>query len=259
MSEHVQINVADGCLTIELARPERKNALTAAMYRALHLALQDADHRDDVRVVVLHGQPECFSAGNDLAEFSAIATGSTDPGRDVEDFLLSLARLCKPLVVAVNGVAVGIGTTLLLHADFVIAGESARFQLPFVNLGLCAEGGSSLLLPLRAGHLGAAKLLLLGEMIDAAEARAMGIVSEVVADGESLTRARAIAERLCALPVAALQATKQLMKSEFSGRVESAMQDEFHHFRKLLFGPAAREALAAFAERRPPDFRAAGA
>lgn len=258
MSDNILIRESDGCLQLSLNRPDKKNALTRAMYQALRDALLNAEHRDTVRVVRLDGLPGMFCAGNDLADFLAYANGAT-ADRSVEDFLTALTRLTKPLVAVVRGPAIGIGTTMLLHADVVIASDTARFQTPFASLGLCAEGGSSVLMPLRMGHAQAARMLLLGETVDSAFARDTGLISLSCTEDEIDLVAERTVQRLLALPLASLQATKRLMKAHWADAVESAMQEEFHAFRRLLTGPAAREALTAFAEKRQPDFRKVGA
>ena len=161
MSEQIVTRIEDGICRIEICRPEKRNALTASMYAAMADALDAAEHDAEVRVILIHGQPGAFTAGNDLSDFLANPPVDESPQPPVFRFLKTFAHLTKPFVAAVSGVAVGVGTTMLLHCDLVYAGESARFQLPFVNLGLCPEAGSSLLLPLLAGHVRAAELLLL--------------------------------------------------------------------------------------------------
>ena len=256
MSEHIVTECRDGILRIEIRRPEKKNALTAPMYAALAEALEVADRDAAVRVVLIHGQPGAFTAGNDLGDFLA------DPPLGAEApvfrFIHGLRRLEKPLVAAVGGIAVGIGTTLLLHCDLAYCGAGARFQLPFVRLGLCPEAASSLLLPRLAGHVRAAELLLLGEPFDAVKAHDIGLVNEVLPDDNVLARATEQAQALAALPAAALRLTKRLLKAADADRVRLTMDEEAAHFRVLLESPAAKEAFAAFLEKRKPDFSRVG-
>ena len=241
-----------GILSIELNRPEKKNAITIAMYRALGDALQAASADPGVRVVLLQGKPEVFTSGNDVADFLA------DPPRDKDfapfRFLRVLGHFDKPLVAAVSGAAVGIGTTMLLHCDLVYAAAGARFQLPFVNLGLVPEAASSLLLPRLAGWQKAAELLMLGESFTAETARAIGLVNQVVAPEKLLETAMAAARALAAKPPAALRVTKALMKQALVAKVDDAMSREIREFMERLRSPEAKEAFSAFLEKRKPDF-----
>jgi enoyl-CoA hydratase/carnithine racemase len=244
--------LAEGVLEVEMRRPEKRNALTASMYGALADAFDSARGNPAVRVVLIRGQPDAFTAGNDLGDFlAAPPTGEDAP---VFRFLHGLRTLEQPLLAAVNGCAVGVGTTLLLHCDLAYCGTGARFQLPFVNLGLCPEAASSLLLPLIAGHRRAAEMLLLGEAFDAAKAREVGLVNAVLADDQVVAHTAAQARRLVAQPAAALRLTKKLLKSAHAELVRKTMDDEAAHFRTRLASPEAREAFAAFFEKRPADF-----
>lgn len=237
---------------IAFNRPQRRNAITAAMYEALAAAFGQADADPAVRVVLLHGQPEAFTAGNDLGDFMERPPVAEDT--PVFRFLRTMAAARKPVVAAVNGPAVGIGTTLLLHCDLVYAGEDARFQLPFVPLGVVPEFASSYLLPRFAGYHRAAELLLLGEPFGAAEALAAGIVTRVVPAAEALDAAWRAAEKLASLPAQSVRLTKELMRRADREAVAAQMRLEGEHFRRMLGEPAAREALAAFREKRKPDF-----
>jgi enoyl-CoA hydratase/carnithine racemase len=241
-----------GVLRVQMNRPEKKNAITRAMYAALADALREAGHDAAVRVVLITGAAGVFTAGNDLGDFL------DDPPRDesapVFRFLRGISTFEKPIVAAVAGAAVGIGTTMLLHCDFVYAAEDARFSLPFVNLGLCPEAASSLLLPLAAGYHRAAELLLLGEPFDARRAEACDIVTRVVPAERLEDTALAAARKLAALPPAALRASKALMKRSLAPRVEDAMAAERDAFSARLRSPEAKEAFNAFFERRKPDF-----
>jgi enoyl-CoA hydratase/carnithine racemase len=234
-------------------RPDKRNALTAEMYEALAGAVREAEADASVRVVLFHGTREAFTAGNDLRDF--IARPPAGEQAPVFRFLRTVADAAKPLVAAVNGPAVGIGTTLLLHCDLVYAGEDARFQLPFTRLGLVPEFASTYLLPLAAGHRRAAELLLLAEPFDAACALEAGIVTRVVPADDALGAAWDAAERLAALPAAAVLHTKALMKQAHRVAVGAQLGAEGEHFRRMLGEPAAREAFAAFLAKRAPDFR----
>lgn len=252
MSEHIHTELTSGVLRIEMRRPEKKNALTGPMYAAMADALERAAREDAVRVVLIHGQPGVFTAGNDLADF--LDGPADDPDRPVFRFLRAIAAAPKPLIAAVTGNAVGVGTTMLLHCDLVYAGEGARFQLPFVNLALCPEAASSLLLPRLAGHPRAAELLFFGEPFDAAKAREIGLANAVLPDAGVFAHALARAQKLATLPAASLRETKRLMKQGIAALVPQAMQDEGEIFRRQLASPAAKEAFSAFLEKRKPDF-----
>ena len=244
----------DGVLRVEIRRPEKKNALTGPMYAQLADAFEAAERNPEVRVVLIHGQPGMFTAGNDLTDFLEHPPVTEDPPPPVFRFLRGFPKLSKPLVAAVSGVAVGIGTTLLLHCDLVYAGESARFQLPFVKLGLCPEAASSLLLPVLAGHVRAAEILLLGEPFGADQAREIGLINAILPDARVLDHAMAQARKLAAQPAASVRLTKQLMKRAQAALVEDTMREEGRHFRTRLISPEAKEAFTAFFEKRKPDF-----
>jgi enoyl-CoA hydratase/carnithine racemase len=252
MEPPIITEVADNILRIQINRPEKKNALTVAMYADMAAALERAAHEPSVRVVLIHGRPDVFSSGNDLMDFMKDPPTSED--RPVFQFLRGIASAAKPIVAAVNGPAIGIGTTMLLHCDLVYAGASARFQLPFVSLALVPEAGSSLLLPAAIGHLRAAELLMLGEPFTAAKAREYGIVTDVVADEEALGTAMAAAKKLVAKPPASLRLTKMLMKKGLAESVAKHMGEEGVHFAHQLHSPEAAEALKAFFEKRAPDY-----
>jgi enoyl-CoA hydratase/carnithine racemase len=249
---NIQVETRDAILTISLHRPEKKNALSLAMYGAMTTALRAGQADAAVRAVVLQGTADCFTSGNDIADF---VSGPT-PERlaPIFDFLGTLSTYEKPVVAAVNGLAVGIGTTMLLHCDLVCAGESARFQLPFVNLGLVPEAASSLLLPRLAGYHRAAEMLMLGEMFSAATAREVGLVNRVAPDGECQAAARELAGKLAARPAAAVRLTKSLLKKGLAAQVRETMAEEGNLFAARLQSPEAAEAFAAFLERRKPDF-----
>ena len=251
MAEHIIVSVQDRVLTLRLDRPEKKNALTLGMYRGMIEALQQAEADPAVRVVLITGTADCFTAGNDLMDFANAKPGETSPAIT---YLQTLAAAQKPVIAAVAGVAVGIGTTMLLHCDLAYAASGARFQLPFVNLGLCPEAGSSVLLPALMGHRRAAELLLFGEPFSAEAACALGIVNAVLPASELLATATAKAQQLAEKPPSALRTTKALLKHSAAGTIADAMARETEKFAALLQGPEAREAMMAFMQRRKPDF-----
>jgi len=241
----------DRVLSIRMDRPEKKNALTRTMYIAMTDALRQAEANAAVRAILITGTADCFTAGNDLVDFANAAPGESSPAIA---FLQTLAAAEKPVVAAVNGTAIGIGTTMLLHCDLVYAASSARFQLPFVNLGLCPEAASSFILPRMMGHHRAAELLFLGAPFGAGTARELGIVNEVYADRDLLAEAKSKAAQLAEKPPTALRITKALLKHTTAGAKAEAMEREAKQFLMLLQGPEAREAMTAFMQRRKPDF-----
>ncbi len=237
---------------IRFDRPERKNALTRAMYAAAAEALSQADDDPAVRAVAFAGAGGVFTSGNDLADFAKDPPRSKDT--PVFRFLLALVRAKKPVLAAVEGPAVGIGTTMLLHCDLVTAGRSARFHMPFVRLGLCPEGASSFFVPRQAGFARAARWLLLGEPFGAEDARDAGFVAEVTDDGGAEAALRALADDLVTLPPAAVRETKALLRAPVREAVEAALHREGARFLERLRSPEAQEAFAAFFARRTPDF-----
>ena len=236
---------------VELARPEKKNAFTGEMYAQFAGALAAADADGQVRVVLIHGSPECFSSGNDVNDFLKRDLGTQSPAFRVFDVLPNVA---KPIVAAVGGPAVGIGTTMLLHCDLVYAASNARFQLPFVPLGIVPEFGSTYLLPLLAGYQRAAELLLLGQPFTAEKAKEAGLVTEVVSPAELFAKAKAGAAALAALPPESIRLTKQLMKKRYGRALGEAIAEEGRIFTERLSSPEAKEAMSAFLEKRKPDF-----
>ena len=251
MSEHIKIETADGVMTLVLARPEKKNALTDAMYKALADALTAANHDPAVRAILIRAEGDLFTAGNDLGEFATRKAGDAKPG-NVTRFLRALAHLAKPLVAAVQGRAVGVGTTMLLHCDQVVLAENAKLTTPFVGLALVPEAGSSRFLPARIGHVRAFSMFALGEEVDAEKALDWGLANRVVALDALDAAGRDIAVRLAKQPLGALMTTKRLMID--TGAITEQMDRETLEFSARLVSPEAREAFAAFAERRPPNF-----
>ncbi len=236
---------------IGIDRPKKKNSLTAQMYSELASGFNAADSDESVRVIVFHGSEDCFTAGNDLQDF--LADPPTGPDSPVYQFLRALAENRKPIIAAVAGHAVGIGTTALLHCDLIVASTNAQFRLPFTDLGLCPEAGSSVLLPATVGFKKAAELLLTGAPFSAADGLAMGLVNKVT-DGSALTEALTIARVLAAKPPAAVMLTKKLLKQSTRDLVAATMENEAQEFVQRLQSPEAKEAFSAFVEKRPPDF-----
>jgi enoyl-CoA hydratase/carnithine racemase len=242
--------------TIEIARPEKKNALTMAMYQAMADALVAAREQPEVRAVLITGQPGIFTSGNDLEDFMQRPPQGADS--PVFRFMQALRDCDKPVVAAVTGGAIGIGTTMLLHCDFVYVSDEARLAMPFVALGLVPEFASSLIVPRLMGHVKAAEKLLLGDPMSAAEAVDCGIANAVLPAGEVLAQARRVAERFEHLPPDAVRASKRLMRAGEDAAVRGAIASEGEVFAKQLRSPEAREAFQAFFEKRKPDFSRAG-
>jgi len=237
---------------IRFDRLDKKNAITAEMYAQLGAALAAADGDSQVRAVLLHGSAECFTSGNDVTDFLNIQRRpGASPARALFD---ALPNMKKPVVAAVGGPAVGIGSTMLLHCDLVFATPSARFQLPFVPLGIVPEFGSTFLLPLLAGYQRAAKLLLLGQPFTAQEALEAGIVTEVVPGEKLLEHAFQVCSALAALPPESIRLTKRLMRARYTETLAATIDEETRIFTERLSSPEAKEAMSAFLEKRKPDF-----
>lgn len=237
---------------VRFDRLDKKNAITTEMYVQLAEALAAADAERDVRAILLHGSADCFTSGNDVADFlQRPPSGEDSPTWRLLEVMPSLK---KPLVAAVGGPAVGIGATMLLHCDLVYAAPGARFQFPFVHLGIVPEFGSTFLLPLYAGYQRAAQMLLLGQPFDAQKAYEAGIVTEIVAQESLLQAAEKAAAALAALPPESIRLTKRLMKARHAKTVAEVISEEGRIFRERLGSPEAREALSAFLEKRKPDF-----
>ncbi len=248
----IRTELHDRVVTFAFSRPEKKNAITAAMYQSLADGLADAALNDAVRVIVITGDGGAFTAGNDLEDFlQRPPQGDDSP---VAQFMRVLRTQPKPVIAAVPGLAIGIGTTLLLHCESVYAAEGARFAMPFAQLGLCPEFASSVLLPRIAGYQRAAEKLLFGEAFDAQEAERMGLVNRVLPADELLPYAQSRAAQLAALPAESLRVSKQLMKADLQTPVAAAMLSEMQHFTRLLDGPDAKEAFSAFLQKRKPSF-----
>ncbi|MGY8666753.1 enoyl-CoA hydratase [Bradyrhizobium sp. UFLA05-109] len=252
MTEHVRTEMTNGVLTLTLTRPDKKNALTDAMYGKLADTIEGAETDPSVRVILIRGEGDMFTAGNDVSEFAAVATGKSEGSRNVVRFIQSLARCTRPLVAAVQGRAVGVGTTMLLHCDLVVLADNALLSTPFVSLALVPEAASSLLMPLRIGHVRAYEMFALGEAVPAKTALEWGLANRVVALDKLDAEAAALAERLAKQPAGALIATKRLMRN--GEALVAQMTAESEQFAQRLRTAEAGEAFLAFAERRPPDF-----
>jgi enoyl-CoA hydratase/carnithine racemase len=243
---------ADGVLFVELNRPEKLNAMTSDMYLELADIFNNAAKDDEIRVVLWHGAGTAFSAGNDMADFLANPPAATESPQS--RLMNALVDFYKPIVAAVRGPAIGGGTTMLLHCDFVYASETAKFQMPFINLAVPPEFGSTSLLPLAVGHLRSTELVLLGSSFDASRAAELGLVTGVVSDDTLLKVATETALELAAKPVEALQVSKRLLKDPFRAQIKAAIEAENEAFSMAVRSDEAREALTAFMERRPPAF-----
>ena len=245
-------DIDGGVMTITLNRVDKKNSITSAMYASLADALQQAADDSAIRVALLLGQETIFCAGNDIGDFLNHPPTTTD--LPVHRFLRGIAGFPKPIIAAVCGAAVGVGTTMLLHCDLVYAGDNAVFSLPFVNLGLCPEAASSLLLPQMLGYHRAAEMLLFGEPIKADAALAMGLVNRVVPPAQANALAQAQAKKLTSKPMSSLLEIKRLVKKAQASLVMERMAEEGASFARMLQEPAAKEAFTAFWEKRKPDF-----
>lgn len=253
-NEHILTELQDRVFTLRLNRPDKKNALTQAMYTAMADAVEKADQDEDVRVILITGTDDCFSSGNDLQDFLSLPP--TTPDAPVLRFMLALSKVQKPVVAALNGPAVGIGTTILFHVDLAYAGETTRFHMPFVNIGICPEYASSLLLPRNIGHVQAAELVMLAEPFTAARALECKLINAVLPNDQVLAHARAKALKLAQQPPQALRTTKMLLKKWDRAQVAEAILFEAQHFGAMLKGAEAREAVTAFIQKRKPDFSA---
>ena len=256
MSEHLLVTRNNRCLTLSLNRPEKKNALTGEMYAALHQQLELARTDGNVRVVVLKGEGGIFTSGNDLLDFRrTLESGIPLIETSALRFMHALVNFPKPVVAAVEGMAIGIGATLLLHCDLVVATDDSRFHLPFLQLGLVPEYASSRLLPRLAGRAKASRYLMLCEPFDAHTAHELGLVSHVCKATELDATTNAITNQLAALPAAALRATKALINNEERKKIlAEVMQQELAAFTAGLASPEHAEAVKAFMEKRPADF-----
>ena len=249
---HILMETHGQVLSLRLNRPERRNAMTGEMYSILANAITQAQTDPNIRAICLSGEGKGFCAGNDLGDFMNSPDMSDDS--PVLRFLKALSTSEVPLVAAVHGAAVGIGTTVLLHCDLVYATQSTKFALPFVNLGLVPEAGSSLLLPRIMGHVRAAELILLGDVFLADKAYDYGLINAIVSEEELLAKGLSIAKQLAEKPPASLRRSRALLKRATSTEVQETMKIEVEHFSAQLQGPECKEAFTAFFEKRKPDF-----
>ena len=253
MTDHVLVEKADKLLILTLNRPDKKNALTRAMYQTLASEIANADTDPNIRCILIKGNGDMFTAGNDLADFAALGAATTEPKRDDGNpFLHALARSRTPIVAAVNGRAVGVGVTMLLHCDMVFVAENALLTTPFVNLALVPEAASSLLMPLRIGHVRAFEMFVLGEPVNADKAVSWGLANRAVPAAELHAAARMTASAIAARAPAAVIATKSLMRDE--SLLLARMSEETSIFSRQLKSAEFKEAFSAFSERRAPDF-----
>jgi enoyl-CoA hydratase/carnithine racemase len=239
-------------LRVQLNRPTKRNAMTSAMYLSLASIFNEAANDENTRVVLWHGAGDSFCAGNDIEDFlkNPPGAGESPQARLME----ALVNFDKPIVAAVQGAAIGGGTTMVTHCDFIYAGESTKFLMPFINLAVVPEFGSSWSMPSRIGHMRAAELILLGTPFDGRRAAELGLVTEVVSDKDVLATATETARKLAAKPAGALQASKRLMKQPFRDQIKAAMKAENEEFSAQVRSADAKEAFTAFLEKRKPDF-----
>ena len=249
MTDHVTVSDAGPVRTVRMNRPDKKNALTASMYDAMAEAIESASRQTDIRCIVIAGGPGAFSAGNDLQEFMQAATAGEGLGATVVRFLHALARSERPLFAAVQGVAVGVGTTMLLHCDHVVAGSDTRFSTPFVSLGLVPEAASTLLAPRLMGHQRAFALLVMGRLLDAAAAQACGLVNTIVPPGDVEAETMKAAREIAALPAEAMTAARRLMRGS-PDQVIARIDEEVRLFKERLQSAEARAAFTAFLARK---------
>ena len=252
MSDYIKSTIDEGVQTVRITRVEKRNALTLDMYSALTTCLRQADERKDILVTVITGSEGVFCSGNDIKEF--LEHPMQDDSSPIMQFILAIFNAEKPVIAGVNGLAVGIGTTMLFHCDLVYATESATFQLPFVNLGLCPEAGSTAILTELIGHQKASELLLLGDSFDVNMAKQMGFVNQVVSDNELEPAVAKIARRISRQAPNAIKVTKNLLKAEMQDRLAAAIKREAENFIPMLKQDEAKEAFSAFMEKRKPDF-----
>jgi len=249
----IELERKGAVLQVAINRPEKKNALTADMYDGLSDAIDSAEADAGIRVLLLYGKGDAFTAGNDLEDFMQKPWKGQAVPPQVR-FMRAIARAKKPIVAAVQGLAVGVGTTLLLHCDLIYAAQDAQFIMPFINLGIVPEAGSTVLLPLLIGRQRAAELFMLGAPLTAQRAYELGVVNAVLDRDALLPAAGGVAQQLAAKPVAALLACKELMKRPYRDEVERALSEEVAIVAERLDSPETREALSAFLEKRRPDF-----
>jgi len=253
MTDQIITKIENRFLHIILNKPEKKNALTKNMYRGLANAIEKGENDKNIRVMLVYGK-ENFSAGNDLKDFQDIDNFNRPEERPTYNFMQNLMHAKKPIIAAVSGYAIGIGTTMLFHFDLIYASQDAKLQLPFTNLGLVPEFGSSFNLPALIGKFRAMELFLFGDFCTAEEAYKMGMINKIFNKEELIEEVSAIAKKLSEKPPAAMRSTKELVKKYYKGKMEKIMPEEFAEFARRQMSPEAQEAFSAFFERRKPDF-----
>ncbi len=249
-SPYIHQEIKDHILELEIHRRDKKNALTHAMYQTLSVALQEAQNNPDIFVVYLHGQEDLFTSGNDLKEFIQLDLSA---GSAAVDFLQDIAKFTKPIIASVGGPAIGIGTTLLLHCDLVLASEEAVFQMPFVNLGACPEGGSSFILQQIAGHKLSNELLLLGEPFNSHLAQQAGLINHAYPATEILERGMELCKKIASKSQDSIRTTKALLKTDQQDKIQQVIHHEFEQFARLIQTPLAKEIMTAILEKRAPN------
>ncbi len=248
MSQHIDISRDGGVQIIRMNRPEKKNALTRDMYQAMADALVSGDKDDDIRCHLFLGLPGVFTAGNDIADFMMAAQGGAGTGAEVQGFLRAIITVTKPMLAGVDGMAIGVGSTMLLHCDMVLASKDARFKTPFLDLGLLPEAGSTLVGPRAMGYKAAFSLLAMGEELDPAGAKDAGLVSVIVEDDDFEEQAIAAAKRVAARPPEAMALTRRLMRGD-RDEIVARMEEESSHFAERLMSKEAQNAFMAFMSR----------
>jgi len=252
MSEYIITEVIDSIIRIEINRPERKNAMSMAMYGAIANAINEAEQDPAIRVIVIHGQKEFFCVGNDIKEFQSVSVPKgTNP---LKDFGTAFTTAKKPIIAAVNGYSIGVGMTLLLHCDLVYAGENAKFKTPFVDLALCPDFGSTYILPRLVGHHLASEIFLLCDFMTAEEAYRIGFVNKVFPEDELLENVLELAKCLAEKPPGSVRLTKELLKNYSADTIQEQKAEEFKNLARKLRSREAREVFKAFFEKRKPDF-----
>ncbi len=252
MSQTIKSELKGGILYVTINRLDKRNALTTAMYLELIEVINDYEKNDDAQVLLLSGGQKCFTAGNDMVDF--LENPPVDDSSPSPTYLRTLAQAKKPLMAAVNGPVVGIGATMLMHFDLVYAGKSATFNMPFCNLGICPEGGTTLLLPQMIGHKKACELIMFGEPFDAQTAKECGFINDYFSDDEYLDKIIIKAKRLAAQPASSIRLTKHMLKRHHAQDMSDTLHYEGQEIRKSLKTPESREAINAFTEKRRPDF-----
>ncbi|WP_350332976.1 crotonase/enoyl-CoA hydratase family protein [Coralliovum pocilloporae] len=253
MTDFITVEDRDRVRTVRFNRPDKKNAITAAMYASLAGAIETADDDPDVRAIAFLGTEGCFTAGNDILDFLSIAQGGDGLGADVLRFLHALASSQTPLVAGVDGIAIGVGTTMLFHCDMALATDRALFKTPFLDLGLVPEAASTLLFPKRMGYARAFEMLCLGEAVGPERAVETGFINRIVAADTLETETRALAERIAARPPSALRLSRQMMRAD-TPQIHARIDEEADHFKSCLSSEEATEAFMAFTQKRKPNF-----